>query len=129
MKLIFINLLSMNSRTGPFQGAHPILKTVAFIFIMLLSASMFTALGMLVASLVAGVPMSENILTLSSNTDSLIIIQIISAIGIFIVPVFAILAAFWVTLNQEVPSVYLMVFMALRGITLAMAYPKLLKTF
>lgn len=78
----------MNSRTGPFQGAHPILKTVAFIFIMLLSASMFTALGMLVASLVAGVPMSENILTLSSNTDSLIIIQIISAIGIFIVPVF-----------------------------------------
>ncbi len=31
----------------------------------------------------------------------------------FVIPVFALLASFWVTLNQEVPSAYLMVFMAL----------------
>lgn len=78
----------MSSRTIPFKDASSILKTVSFIFILLFSASLFTGLGVLLASLIADVPISENILTISSNTDSLIIIQIISAIGTFIVPVF-----------------------------------------
>lgn len=34
----------------------------------------------------------------------------------FILPLFALLASFWVLLNQEVPSVYLMVFLALPAI-------------
>ena len=78
----------MNSKTSPFHDIKPILKIVSFIFIVLLSATLFTGFGLFLANAIAGIPLRENILTIPSNTNSLIIIQIISAIGTFIVPVF-----------------------------------------
>lgn len=88
MKLYFPKFANMNSKSSPFKDANPFLKIVAFIFILLLSAAVFSGLGMLLASIVAGVPIDENILTLTSDTNSLIIMQIVSAIGMFIIPVF-----------------------------------------
>ena len=43
----------------------------------------------------------------------------------FIVPVFALLASFWVILNQEAPSAYLMVFLALPAIFIFVPFLKM----
>lgn len=43
----------------------------------------------------------------------------------FIIPVFALLASFWVILNQEAPSAYLMVFMALPAIFIFVPFMKM----
>ncbi len=43
----------------------------------------------------------------------------------FIIPVFALLASFWVILNQEVPSAYLMVFLALPAIFIFVPFLKM----
>jgi membrane protease YdiL (CAAX protease family) len=77
----------MRSKLSPFQDTHPVLKIIAFIFIMLFSALIFTSFGVFLSSVIAGAPMNE-MFSISTDTDSLIIIQIISAIGMFIVPVF-----------------------------------------
>lgn len=49
----------------------------------------------------------------------------LSGASFFIIPVFALLASFWVTLNQEVPSAFLMVFMALPAIFIFAPFVKM----
>ncbi len=77
-------------KTPRFENVHPVLKIFIYIVILLFSAGIFSIFAMFIAANVYGYSFEDlsNISTLTSNVDALIIIQIISAIGTFIVPAF-----------------------------------------
>jgi len=69
------------------QSIHPVLKIFAYIIILLLGASVFTLAGSFLASIIYNIPFND-IELLMKNNDALILLQIFSAIGTFIIPAF-----------------------------------------
>lgn len=68
-----------------FKKIHPLLKLFAFIVLMIISASIFTLIGSFVASQVYNLPIYD-MQSLMKNTNALIIMQIFSSIGAFVLP-------------------------------------------
>jgi len=72
-------------QNNSFQYLHPVLKILIYIVIMIMGAAIFTSIGFLLSMLVLKIPFSEYN-SVMSNINALIITQIFSAIGTFIVP-------------------------------------------
>ena len=85
-------MLSTDKQNNTF---HPLLKLLFYLLIVVFTVAIFSVLALFITAKVFDMPFDINNLTaLMQNTDAMILMQIISAIGMFILPVFIYVKSF-----------------------------------